>query len=352
MSATLSEVDAFFPWFFPTMVFVFGACIGSFLNVVIYRLPAGRSLVHPGSTCACGEPIAWYDNVPILGWLWLRGRARCCGGRISVRYPFIELLTALLFLAAWLHHPPLLALVVMLFAAWMIAPAMIDLDTMEIPDRFSIGGFVLGVLIAFLVPALHGYTEDFWLVDGLRSGLTAIAGGFVASALILWVALLAEAILRKEAMGFGDVKLMGAIGAFCGWEGGIFALFGGAILGCFGIMLAMIWEKVLGGGRSAETPEEDEPENAANDDEVLVTRPLSGWEEDEEDDGGSELEEDDEDSETEDGDEGEEENEEEDAGMRIPFGPALAAAAVLYLVWLQPWVDAYFHGFADVLFRR
>jgi leader peptidase (prepilin peptidase)/N-methyltransferase len=304
---TFVQVNAAFPWFFPSVVFVFGACIGSFLNVVIYRLPAGRSLSRPGSTCACGRAIAWYDNVPILGWLWLRGRARCCGQRVSVRYPFVELLTAALFWAAWMAHPPLVALVAMLFVAWMLAPAFIDLDTMEIPDRFSIGGFVLGVFVSILVPALHGFGGDLWLLDSLRSALTAIAGGFIASALILWVALLAEVMLRKEAMGFGDVKLMGAIGAFCGWQGGVFALFGGAILGCFGFLLAMLW----GGARQKAVEAEDEDEE-----------------------------------------EEEEEGEEEDLAGRIPFGPALAAAAVLYLVWLQPWVDAYFASFSDVLFRR
>jgi leader peptidase (prepilin peptidase)/N-methyltransferase len=95
-----------FPWFFPALAFGFGACIGSFLNVVIYRVPAGKSIVTPGSHCACGAPIAWYDNLPILSWFLLRGRARCCGRRYSFRYAFVELLTAGLFLACWLLFPP------------------------------------------------------------------------------------------------------------------------------------------------------------------------------------------------------------------------------------------------------
>jgi len=99
MIRPLADVAAMHPWFFPAVVFVFGACIGSFLNVVIYRVPAGRSIVRPGSACACGAPIAWYDNIPIFSWLILRGRARCCGRPFSARYPFVELLTGAMFLA-------------------------------------------------------------------------------------------------------------------------------------------------------------------------------------------------------------------------------------------------------------
>ncbi|MFP4282463.1 MAG: prepilin peptidase, partial [Opitutales bacterium] len=101
MGETLSEIDLYFPWFLPTLVAVLGACVGSFLNVVIYRVPAGRSVVKPGSMCRCGRPIAWYDNLPVLSWILLRGRARCCGARFSARYPAIEALTAFLFWAAW-----------------------------------------------------------------------------------------------------------------------------------------------------------------------------------------------------------------------------------------------------------
>src|SRR6186713_953103 len=105
-AAELASISTEFPWFFPGVMFVFGACIGSFLNVVIYRLPAEQSIVKPGSRCACGTAIAWHDNVPILSWFILRGRARCCGRAYSFRYPFVELLTASVFLACWLFFPP------------------------------------------------------------------------------------------------------------------------------------------------------------------------------------------------------------------------------------------------------
>lgn len=312
MTSTIHEIEAFFPWFFPGVVFVFGACVGSFLNVVILRLPAGRSVVLPGSRCACGKPLAWYDNIPILSWIILRGKARCCGRLFSVRYPMVELLTAGLFLAAWFSYPPVLALVVMGFIAWMIAPSFIDLDTMEIPDIFSIGGFVLGLLCALLVPALHGFDGDFWIVDAFRSETAAVQGAFIGSGLILWVALIAETLLRKEAMGFGDVKLMGAIGAFCGWQGAVFALFGGAILGCLGFLFAALI-KIF---RPA-TPEAAAGKTAA------PAQPVDAAEAGED----AEIE-----------------------GVRVPFGPALAGAAVLYLLWLHPFVDAYFATISDVLF--
>ena len=106
MTATFTEIQTLAPWFFPAAALVFGAIVGSFLNVCIHRIPAGQSIVRPGSHCACGAPIAWYDNLPIFSWLFLRGRARCCGRPFSVRYPAVELLTALLFLACWRLFPP------------------------------------------------------------------------------------------------------------------------------------------------------------------------------------------------------------------------------------------------------
>src|SRR6266540_5443193 len=155
-AAAMAEVSAALPWFFPTVAFIFGACIGSFLNVVIYRLPAGKSIVRPGSQCACGTPIAWHDNIPIVSWFVLRGHARCCGRAYSFRYPMVELLTGLLFLACWLFFPPAKAACGMIFLSALIASTFIDLDHLIIPDVFSIGGTVVGVLLSMLIPTLHG----------------------------------------------------------------------------------------------------------------------------------------------------------------------------------------------------
>ena len=189
--AAFAEVSRAFPWFYPAMVFIFGACIGSFLNVCIYRIPAGKSIVTPGSHCGCGKPIAWYDNIPVFSWLILRGRARCCGRPFSFRYPAIELLTALLFLACWLAFPPAKALCGMLFISALVCATFIDLDHMIIPDAFTIGLGVAGVVLSFFVPALHDQHQDIFIVASLHSGVTALIGLLTGSGLVLWIALLA-----------------------------------------------------------------------------------------------------------------------------------------------------------------
>ncbi|MCR6654893.1 MAG: prepilin peptidase [Opitutus sp.] len=305
MSETLAEVAAAFPWFFPAVLFVFGACIGSFLNVVIYRLPAGKSVVTPGSHCRCGQPIRWHDNIPILSWLILRGRARCCGAAFSVRYPFVELLTGLLFLACWFAFPPAKALVGCFFVSLLVAATFIDLDHFIIPDVFTIGGAVTGVALAVFVPSLHGEVEGIYLLDGLRSGTTALIGVLIGSALVLWIALLAEVLLKKEAMGFGDVKFVGMIGAFCGWQGGVFSLFGGAVVGTIWIGLALVWKK-LTGKAAPIAPKSETPEGE--------TAPIG-------------------------------------LGVHVPFGPMLAVAAAIYFLWAHRWVEPWFADIA-VLFQR
>ena len=242
----LRDMNAAWPWFFPVWVFFFGACIGSFLNVCIYRIPKGESVVSPGSHCACGQPIAWYDNLPILSWLLLRGRARCCSRPFSFRYPFVELLTAGLFLACWLLFPPAKAAAGMILCAIVVCATFIDLDHMIIPDVFTIGGAVVGVAVSFLLPALHGQAHEFYALASLRAALDAVLGVFVGSGVVLWIALLAEAVLKKEAMGFGDVKFLGALGAFVGWQGAVFAMFGGAMIGSVWFLFAVLWKKISG----------------------------------------------------------------------------------------------------------
>lgn len=289
---------------FEAFAFVTGACIGSFLNVLIYRIPAGQSIVTPRSHCKCGHWIAWYDNLPVLSWFLLRGRCRACGERFSIRYPAVELLTALLFWGLWDPTAIAASVCAWIMAGMLIAAAFIDIDTMEIPDRFSIGGFVVGCLCSVAVPGLHGFVDSgFVLVDGLAGGVEGLLGAFVGSGLILWLALVAEAILRKEAMGFGDVKLMGAIGAFCGWQGAVFALFGGAVLGLLGVVLGKLFVR-----SSAPTGRTD----AAAADAVEI---------------------------------------DESAAQRIPFGPALAAGALVYMLWMQAPVDAYFAGIWELMER-
>ena len=295
---TIAEVSTLAPWFFPTVAFVFGACIGSFLNVVIYRLPAGKSIVTPGSHCGCGAPIAWYDNLPILSWFILRGRARCCGRKYSFRYAFVELLTALLFLACWFLFPPAKAVCGMVFLSLLVGATFIDLDHFIIPDVFTIGAGIVGLTLALLVPALHGEHSGVFFLDSLRSVTTAVQGMFIGSGLVLWIALVAEVVLKKEAMGFGDVKFVGAIGAFCGWQGAVFAMFGGAIIGTLWFAGALGWQKAFGraaGGARLETPDGRQTDRVG-------------------------------------------------LGVHVSFGPMLGLGALLYFFVLQRWVDGYFEN--------
>ncbi len=299
-----------FPWVFRIFAFLFGAIVGSFLNVCIYRIPAEKSIVTPGSTCACGRPIKWCDNIPIISWIVLRGKARCCGRRFSIRYPGVELLTGVLFFLCWWYFPPLVALCGMLFCALLICATFIDFDHMIIPDRFTIGGAVIGVVLSFLVPALHGFDSGLFVVDSLRSGITSIIGVLIGSAVVLWIALLAEILLRKEAMGFGDVKFLGAIGAFTGWEGGLFAVFGGAVLGTAGLLLVTILRPLFGKSKKSKKPLEAKKavEGAEGEEDVAI-------------------------------------------GRMIPFGPMLALGGLLYFLFLSGPVDEYFAG-AALLFQQ
>jgi leader peptidase (prepilin peptidase) / N-methyltransferase len=300
----LQAIARDFPWFFPAVAAVFGAIVGSFLNVVIYRLPAGKSVVHPGSHCGCGKAIAWYDNVPILSWLLLRGRARCCGARFSFRYPFVEALTAALFLACALLFPLPKALCGMLFAACMVCATYIDLDHLIIPDVFTIGLAAAGLVLSIVAPSLHiPESSEFYPVDALRSLTAALQGMLVGSGLILWIALVAETLLKKEAMGFGDVKFMGAIGAFCGWQGAVFALFGGAVIGTVWFILALLWQK-LAGRTSPVAPRAETPDGQPAD---------LGF------------------------------------GVHVPFGPMLAMGGLAHFLWGHRWTEAYFGALGSLL---
>lgn len=304
-----------YQWFFAIVVFVFGACWGSFLNVCIYRIPKQESVVTPRSHCNCGKPIAWYDNIPILSWCLLRGRARCCGARFSVRYALVEALTGGLFVALFLLLPPAQALPGMLFFAILIAAAFIDLDHMILPNVFTVGGMIAGVLVSFVVPGLHGYGDsgDPWIVEGLRSGVTAMIGAVVGAGVILWIMELAEVVLRKEAMGYGDVVFMGCIGAFCGWEGAVFAIFGGALIGALLIIPLVVARQMVAACRSkgdaaAESASKEDADSAEEGEQGL------GF------------------------------------GVAVPFGPWLALGAMIYFLGLRSIVDSYFFHLKEVIF--
>ncbi len=217
------------------MVFVFGLCVGSFLNVCIYRLPAGVSIVFPGSRCPyCEHPIRAYDNVPILGWLLLRGRCRHCKHPIALRYPMVELLTGLTALACLLRFgpkPP--ALVYFLFCAALIVVAFIDIDHQIIPNAISLPGIPIGLGLSFFLPQLR-------FVD-------AVLGALVGGGSLYLVAWLYSLIKGLDGMGGGDIKLLAMIGTFVGWKGVIFTIFIGSVTGTAAGVAQMVARRKLNG---------------------------------------------------------------------------------------------------------
>ncbi|MCX7866766.1 prepilin peptidase [Limisphaera sp. VF-2] len=160
------------------VAFVLGTVVGSFLNVCIYRMPRGLSLVSPPSHCPhCQYRIPWYLNIPLVTWLMLRGRCRNCGAPIAARYFWVELLTGLLFLAVWWRHgpgSPVVAVVYGVFVAGLIAASFIDFEHYIIPDEITLGGVGAGLLASFLVPALHGQSS---VATGLREAMVGAAVG-------------------------------------------------------------------------------------------------------------------------------------------------------------------------------
>ena len=188
---------------------VFGLIVGSYLNVVIYRLPRGLSTVLPRSRCAvCASPIGARDNLPVISFLLLRGRCRRCGAPISWRYPLIELATAALFVAVYFRFGPTLeALAALLFGALMLVLAAIDLEHYLLPDRLTLPGIVVGLAL------------QPWLPRGLDGLYDALLGAALGGGALLAVRALWFLVRREEAMGLGDVKMLAMVGAFLGWKG-------------------------------------------------------------------------------------------------------------------------------------
>ncbi len=196
-----------------------GAALGSFLNVCVYRLPRDLSVVSPPSACpACGQQIAWYDNVPIFGWLLLRGRCRRCKAPISAQYPVVEALVAAIWgTMAWYHGISPEAVRGAVFLSLLLGIAVTDAQHYIIPDEFTWGGLALGLGLS--------------LFDGGVTLLQSVLGAVVGFALLYAVAWLGEKLLKKEAMGGGDIKMLAMVGAFVGWKGALLTIFGGALVG-------------------------------------------------------------------------------------------------------------------------
>jgi leader peptidase (prepilin peptidase)/N-methyltransferase len=200
------EIARGMPVAFALWVFATGAVVGSFLNVVIARVPRGQSIVSPGSRCPrCGNPIAWFDNIPVFSWLLLRARCRKCGLSISVRYPLVELLSGLLAVAVLRHEGPTWAAVgFFALGATLLALSFIDLDTWLLPHQITWPLLAAGLLSPLWNPELT-----------FAAAAVGAAAGFAAFAA---VALFGEKVLKKETMGWGDVWLLSAIGAWFGWS--------------------------------------------------------------------------------------------------------------------------------------
>ena len=236
----------------PLLLIVFavalGLVLGSFLNVVIYRLPRGENVAFPGSHCPhCGAPIRPYDNIPVLSWLVLRGRARCCKAAISPRYPLVEAIGGLLAWAVMrsivleLPGDPSIGRALAVFAAYLalglglVAAAFIDLEHMLLPDEITLGGTGLGIATVPLRPDIH-----------FAEALLGAAIGFF----VVWLPFIViyEKVRGRPGMGLGDAKLVMLAGAWFGWLGAAFALLAGAVQATV-VMLAL-----LAAGRKIEEP--------------------------------------------------------------------------------------------------
>lgn len=291
-------------WVVLGVAFVFGAVWGSFFNVAIYRWPREMSVVAPASHCpSCGAPVRAYHNVPIFGYLFLRGRAACCGAKLSPRYLAVELLSAALCVAlaqryvvaapdgAMLGDSALLALVYFAFAGALIVATFVDLEWMEIPDEVSLPTAALGLVTAGMRPE-----------PGAESAALGAGAGFLAVQLVfVWAY---ERLTGRRGMGEGDAKLLLAIGAFVGWQGALFAIVAGSMQG---LVVAAI---ALATGRGLPTP----PSDAAGDRRDAKDTP------------------------TEDGDDAAPEH---SGHLKIPFGPFLALGALEFLFFGDRIVEWY-----------
>ncbi len=220
------------------LVFALGAAIGSFLNVVIYRLPAGLSLVHPPSRCPhCGHQLGPSENIPIWGWIRLKGRCKCCRASISPRYPLVELATAFLFVLVFSRFGEIPTVVAYwtLFS-WLLVLSLIDFDTQILPNPLTQSGLVLGLVFQAVLGgwAIGAAAPD--LGPGLLQGaIQGLMGGVIGAVLGIWllgaIRFFGSIALGQPAMGGGDAKLAAMMGAWLGWKLLLLSLFLAALVG-------------------------------------------------------------------------------------------------------------------------
>lgn len=220
--------------FAEVVAFIFGLCIGSFLNVCIYRIPESKSIVHPGSTCpSCGTPIRFYDNIPVLSYVALRGKCRHCKASISFRYPVVELLSGLFAVSTVLKYGITLeAAVYYAFIAALLAITFIDIDHQIIPDVITLPGIPVFFAASFVLPNI--------------TFVESVLGILVGGGSLFLVAWLYHLVTKKEGMGGGDIKLLGMMGAVIGWKGVLFTIFVASAIGTIcGILIILKARKTM-----------------------------------------------------------------------------------------------------------
>jgi len=233
--------------FVALLIFAIGLAFGSFLNVCIYRLPRDMSVIRPGSACpSCKQPIAPYDNIPVLSWLILRGHCRHCQARISPRYLVVEILTATMFLACYAQFGYTLALVKYCTLGFLLLGLIFtDAETQLLPDKMTLPGIVLGLLFSAFVPVddlISHFLPMLVSLDRTSRWLSmadSLMGAVVGASFIYGAGAIYLRTRGVEGMGFGDVKLMAMIGAFLGTKLTILTIFAGSIVGSL-VGLAMV----------------------------------------------------------------------------------------------------------------
>ena len=214
------------------LVTLLGLIVGSFLNVVIHRLPIGRSLIRPGSSCpSCGEPIRFYDNIPLVSYLLLKGRCRECGAPISWRYPLVEGMTVLCFVLLFLRYGLSIKLVTTgVLVLFLIPISFIDLEKGLVLNKLTIPGFILGVLLVL------GFQVENW-----REVLFGALGG---GGVVLLIGCMGKLLFRRESLGMGDVKLLVMIGAYVGFPEVLVCLFLGVLVAAIFIFGGIILKRL------------------------------------------------------------------------------------------------------------
>ena len=219
--------------FFYTVVFVYGVMFGSFFNVCISRIPKGISVISPRSRCPkCKTEIRWYQNIPLLSWIFLKGRCAGCKTPIPLIYPLVEILTGIVVLLVFRHfHTPDLkdwiikSLIYSVFSGSLIIITFIDMKYFIIPDRFTWGGVIAGIAASMSYPQIHGF-------ESLKEGFVfSFVSALICYGILNSVRILGSLAYKREAMGYGDIKLVAAFGAFLGWKLGLLSIFFGAVFG-------------------------------------------------------------------------------------------------------------------------